>query len=780
MAGEHLHLQGDVDIQLIDSATGHVDVHVHKHNLLTETFARWILNGNLASHNVTNPTLSLDAAASNNDFDTNPISQLLYSCPFLRPINPLRPINANDTAKNLNSNLKEGYQITHADCSEGAYGLYILTEPVSITPLSVFPPYLSASLQDLDQSVVSLYGTATSVDDVAGIMERFDEQSRWSQTDENPGFTVSFTKSKGSAIIRSLVVGAVPDTTPACVQVHQSPAELPDGWDTAWETAWNSLPSTVTDGTIWECFARSLQTNRENGTYIIVPFLRTTYINGRWCDGFYSVGAIGTHINFYDLGVHGVEDNCPRTGASTTQQSTTSVDQAVPIDVPARNCVSENQRRNMYTGESYCTEADYFVNAKVAGGFDVGNGRCVRVNKGAAVFVDEKCLGRKLVLYFQTSLAQTSSTPTAPEASSFTTDTIYATDNNEIPETIYKHNSPVMVAHRDPTDEHNDTIEIFVSLGVGHFTEYTDDNGFHPGGTGVEIHQYTLNAYLYKWTAAGLDTVLTENPDVLKYHGRVAVLPYAIGQPSMQPDEYADTTTTGLTYLTGGYDCRTDNYFLPITHILHGCTPRTWILDTTVQDALIPRVAFSSTFIPGVVLEGIDFAFITDYLAGYAGSRIGFLTTREGFTPTELNRCQWWSISSSMMLSALTLDEPIIKSDNQRLVISYTYSLQVTPTNPSAPDLIVNPISPYQATMTWVQCSKSHTLQMQRATSPQFDDCKPINTYYPTVAPGITLTRTDTGLQPAVAYYYRIRLWDGSNFSPYKYATILTPPLAET
>ena len=777
MAGEQLHLQGDVDIQLIDKATGHVDVHIHRHNQLTEAFARWIMNGNLATHNLNVSVLSATDTATNVGFDTNPISQMLYSCPFLRPIHPLRPANAYDTAKNLNTNLKEGYQITRAGCSTGAYCLYVLTEPVNVTPLAVFPPYLNASLQELNRSIISLHGTESTVDDTSGVMERFDEQSYWSQIGENPGYTVSFTKSNGSAVIRSLVIGAIPSSVPACIQVWQSPSELPDGWDTAWETVWDTLPASTTDNTLWDSFARTLQTNRENGIYIIAPFLRTTYINGRWCDGLYTIGTTGTQINFYDLGVHSVEDNCPRVGSSDTQPGPSEDDQSVPIDVPARVCSPENQRRNMFTSETYCTVAEYFVNSLIAGGFDVGNGHCIRVNKGAAVFDGEKCVGRKVVIHFQNTLSQTAGEASAPPTSAVILDPIYATDDNEIPETIYKYNAPVMVARRDPNSEYNDAIEIFISMGVGQFTEYTDENGFHPGGTGIEIHKYTLSAYLYKWTAASLDTVLVENPDLLKYHGRVAVLPYAIGQPSSQPNEFADVSTTGVEYLTGGYDCVMDNYYLPITHILQGCTPRTWTFDPTANNAMYLHKAFSDTFIPGVVLEGIDYMFITEYLAGYNGSRVGFLTTRDGFTPTELNRYQWWSIASSMFLSAMTLDEPITKADTQRLVISYTYSLQVSPENPGAPDLAVSIASPYQVLLTWTQCSKAHILQIQRATSPQFDDCVPINTTYPTIAPGIQISRHDTGLQPNTPYYYRIRLWDGAVFSPYKYATILTPSL---
>lgn len=623
---ETVHLVGRAEIALVDKATGALVQSVRVKNQMTEPFARWLLAGNLASSEI---------ACRASEWEENPISRLLYSHPYLKETPPTTE----------NRNLRQGYQIIRTDSSEGMFRMYLLSKPVSITAQTVFPPYFDASLQKEDSRswnntpLVTFCGDADDLDDQDSALVLSHELSGWSPVRSNPAFTSVYIHSGGAGTIRSVVLGAPPvqeDGTPgAYLSVRQSPTQLPEGWDTAWQPRWEDSAS------------RALTPNAPSGLYLIAPFLRSSLRDGLYGTGFYGVGATDGMISFYDFG-SGLFEN---------------------------NKEANAQKTNGLTGETYTTMADNFVSPKVAGGFALGSGKAIRVGKGSEVWDSAgRCLGRTAVIHYQETLAS----PSEPMTQYVETPVLYATEGSIIPETIYKNCAPVMVAKRGSTAE-KDVVEIFISLGIGTFTPYTDDAGDHPGGTGVEIHKISLFIQNYRQTAENLTALLEENPTTFLNHGRVAVLPFALGWLPQYRDEGIDSATTGEDYVSGSFDEAQDVYYLPVTHLLSGVSPLTWEFDAAEENALTPVLCASDTFTPGVKLERIDFEFLHACLLGINDQKWAYAVTTDGYQPLAVNQRQRWATCATQVLSALNLPEPIHKTERQRLVVRYTYAFEVYP-----------------------------------------------------------------------------------------------------
>ena len=723
---------GKVDIYLINK-NGEIVTHVTKHNRLSEAFGRWLLNGNLG----TSDGIEI--------LGRNPISKTLYSAGYLRPINTIRNAQGLDTDKAYDSNLAAGYQLTDATCS-GSFGLYVLNQAITPTSSSIFPPYFDSTLQHMNKAIISFYGDQNTIDDGQYHMERNNALSRWSMVGTSPSFTVSYHKTHGSAIIRSLVIGALPSSTPSCIHIKQSPTDMPIYWDTAWQPTWDRIStsnisytpivleqpngSTVTDGittNIWETLGTSINIipSASNPTYVISPYLRTAMVNNMWCDGLYTIGTDSEYISFYDLGVHGV----------------------VHSDTLNTNTI------NGYTDDRFCNKTETFINPNVSGGFDIGGGRVLRLNKGEALYdTDGNCIGRTMYLYTQMALSQTRPTPITPDVFKYAIP-VYATENTKIPDAIYNTNAPIMVSKRG-SEAINDILEFFITMGVGTFTAYTDEKGYHPGGTGIEIHKFSILTYYFRWSTSPPSQIIDEEPTRLVDHGRVAVLPYAIGYPTESSDK-PSTNITGNEYISGNYNEAYDYYTLPFTHMLKDCTPLDWQGNETILTS-----SYSETFVPGVVLDGPDMSFMGDTLMKYNGAITKYLNTNEGYVPLEINQTQWWSVVNSMILSSLTLDTPIVKEEDQRLVINYTYAFDLSLPIPVVPTLTVSIVD--DRLLLTLNSTTNDLVLVHRSLDPQFSTFTAVN-----IDTGTTIREAATA---GVHYYYRARSWNGESFSSYTYA----------
>lgn len=650
----------------------------------------------------------------------NPISRFLFSGPYLKTTAP----NAGNTS------LAQGYQVVRPSCS-GDFNLYVLSQPVNVSAWTVIPPYADSSFTGINRDetngepLVLFYGGADSRGDGLMAMEPVRELSYWSPVGSAPLFRTTYTRDAGFGTIRSIALGTA---LPNAISIQESLSELPEGWDTLWRKKWKENRDELTP-------------NATDGRYLIAPFLRSSLIDGRVGMGLYAVGDTEDIISFYDWGTSLFEAN-----------------------------ETSDLRVNSVTGETYTTEADLLAPSRVMGGFAIGNAKSLRVDRGRAIFNENGvCVGRTVIIHYAETLSATAS----PTARYFETETLLATDGNIIPETIYLNNAPVMVAKSGVNSEEEDKIELFLALGVGTFVEYTDEDGnIHPGGTGIEIHKITLYCYLYRSTAARLDIVLAENPSMLVYHGRVAVLPYAIGRIAENPSAEIDETTSGENYQVGSYDSVYDEYYFPITHLLRGASPLSWEYNATKENALSPIIGASLTFQPGVVLRGLGLEFIRDTILGLGSVKTAMMPTADGYVPLTVNQRQRNQFLAGALLSAANLPVPIVKEENQRLVVSYSYSFQVVSEKPPAPDFTAETLSPTSITLRISNTVSGCMIQMHRSVTDDFTEWSPVGPHG-ILAVGI-LMFSDDNLLPDTHYYYRFRLWDGAQFGNYAYADAIT------
>lgn len=710
---EQLCLVGIMTLTLEDQNGNPVKI-VRVKNQITEPFARYLLAGNLALCDVT---------ARGHQLDSNPISRLLYSYPYLKRTDPT----------DLNDNLKQGYQITQATSGTGLLSMYLLSQPVSVTGRTIFPPYFDSSLRqnstleyDGDPLIV-FYGNAADIEDSSIRLEQSKELSGWSGVRTNPAVISAYRHTGGAGVIRSVVMG-IPQSAPTAqidsyIKVEQSLAALPRGWDNAWEPVWEDEDSrTITENTV-------------AGQYLTCPFLRSAWLDYKYGDGLYAVGATDGIISFYDYG----------------------------SGIYEANTTAELERHNGITGELYTTVAENFVAPVIAGGFAIGNGKAIRVNKGNEEFDDEgNCIGRSFVIHYQSSLTN----PGVPSTAFIESPMIYATDGTVIPETIYLNCNPVMVARRGK-DEEEDIIEVFISLGVGEFTETTDSLGFHPGGQGVEVHKFTLFVHDYRVSAAPLLSILADSPDLLVYHGRVAVYPFAVGGYGEFHVQGMDALTAGEGYVAGSYDAAQDVYYLPITHLLNGCRPLNWTYDPSVPQSLKPILCASPHLQPGMKIERIDYEWIQECLLGLNEGRYLYLATSEGVVPRVVNHRQRNAVTVSMVLSAVNLPEPLEKTEQQRLVVQYSYAFEIYPGKPPVPNFAATGAET-TIILQFIDIPSGCMAQLHRSQTAEFVEFQTIS--LGGVQPQGAFGYTDYNVTAGNHYYYRFRLWDGMEYSEWAYA----------
>jgi len=401
----------------------------------------------------------------------------------------------------------------------------------------------------------------------------------------------------------------------------------------------------------------------------------------------------------------------------------------------------------------------------------------IKDGKETGVF---RCIGRTFVIDYQDSLSGGGS----GMKQQFETDIVYATGGNSIPLSIWQENAPVMVAVRG-NSEREDKIEIFMSLGVGEFEEYEDEHGVHPGGVGVELHKFTLNAFYVRWTTAGFGPNIRNNPSIFQYHGRVAVLPFAVGRTTSQKDAEIDTTTLGGDYVVGGYDPHGEAgyglYYLPVTHFLRGVSTFTWFYDDEVESARDVVLCSSDTYQHGVVLDS-EFEFIRNFPFGVDGVKIALLSTADGLVPITVNQMQRWQPQWSWMMSALNLEEPVTKNEDQRLYVSYSYEMEVYDEPPSAVDFEVTVNSATSCSFTWPPVPFPNSVVLTRALSDLFarGNTVSLNARRASFDSEHDVMRFSDGtVLPKTKYYYRMKVWNGVDFSLPTVREIITSALVD-
>lgn len=759
-------LVGYTELMLVDRETSKVVKYVKQENQLTEPFARWVLAGNLCVHNTSTATAQLAV-------ESNPISALLGSTSLPH------------------------YQTVTTSLGTGKFGIYLMTSDVNIQKSTQIPPYVSASLGALSDSV-AYYGSSNTSND-GKTMAPDNGSCRWSKVGLNPAYTTTYIKDDENTVsIKSVVLGArhdqrTGDSYSSYIMVRQSPVVLPPNWDNAWENAQSSSSTTLN--------AASSVSN-----FLVAPFLRTTLRDGRYGDGIYTISTEGG-IGFFDLAEKEFETH---TNGSPTVT-------------------------NGITGETYTPStsdsAGFVSSTHCGGGFAIGGSKAIRVTKGAETIVDGVGTVRMISLEYQRKLIRSD---TVQSGSGTTTETWYGTYPNltftpssladimqTVPETIYKNCAPVMVAIRgtrtnivgtyvDPNtgltvnrtevvdDPTEDRIEIFCSVGVGTFTESTDAEGYHPGGTGIELQKKVIKINAFRESVPNTDFATTLINNVINY-GRVAVLPYAVGTlASPTAGATPDTSMTGARYTFGTYDPVNEVYYLPITHIVNGLQLDSWTMktDPTAAD-WVPVLCAKPDSQPGLIFDD-NFTRLGDFMfaiapcpgngSGVAAARLAMLTTDDGYSPTIINSRQCWNMTQSLVMSGLTLPEPIEKTPSQILVVRYSYAFEILPLVPVQPsNFTVQPPDSDVATslvVHWVPGERTERLRLRRSLYSTYSDETKLYVKSPLLFPD-NGEYIDTKLRPNTAYFYRIRGENSSSMlavaaTDWTTVSAVTKPLIET
>ena len=726
-------LSGYVDLLLVDKKTQKVVKHIRKRNNLTEPFARWLLMGNLG---IPNPAsiIGNNAGTAKNMMVSNPVSRL------------------------LGSNAKYLYQACTSSCgtgNEAKYGVYLLSEPALVDAHTQIPPYFNASLNalsdrrrayaddydpedpaEIDMPLVVFYGTEATMNDGILTMAMDDGNSCWGKTLTNPSFTTTYVKNDGYAKIHSVVLGACPaqlvaSGQPATFDTRQSTSVVLKEWDTTWATATES--------------STSFMQSNSSASYLICPYARQSQVSGHFGDGLYAPTPSATsYLTYYDLASKQYE----------------------------RNTAADTAKQNMLSGDCYSTAVSSI--SGILGGFVLGGTnnetRILRVDASGGV---SGATSRAILLQYSANWGDSSTNGTLTLATLQTTDAVLGVDENDEEITAravlpFANNAPVMVAKRGASAA-NDTLEIFVSMGVGEFREYSDDAGVHPGGIGIEIHKLSIavSAFRTSGNTADLSRHLTN-------HGRVAVLPYAIGQAVTTPSNLANYYCVGA-YLDG-------EYFLPFTHLLQGCSPHDWSYNDNVPNARRPIYCCTTGYQPGMVLDD-SFQRQRDFLFGANGERRTILTTDDGPTPVVVNQTQHWACSLGSVISGVSLDTPIIKEENQILVVRYTYTLDIMPEIPDTPTLTLATQSISAIQIHWTTQGSVARYRLQRVPAlignGDFTNAENVVTL-PVPPPSMTATPgvyVDSGLLPNRRYVYRLCAANGGGSSLWGTAAASTDAL---
>lgn len=708
-------------------------------------------------------THKIDTCVKQKNQLTEPFARWLLSGNMCSPDGAPMTITTNPISNMLGSASSPRLQTTTvssgSDSSTGAYGIYLMSENVNISKGTQIPPYVGPSLGTKAASVV-YYGTEATADD-GSTMAPENAACKWSRVGDNPAFTVTYTKDDNNThTIKSIVLGVAHNMFTsngytASISIRQSTPVIPPDWDMAWSGS----------------TADSLVAPSMNSQYLIAPFLRTKKVDGRWGDGIYTLSTTSgsnNGIGFFDL----ANKSMVRSRAST------------------------EATYNNITTEYYVSQPTYFVSSThCGGGFAIGNGKAIRITRGASVFSGNTIVSRRVRIETQRKLSL------IEENNQGWSDTleyeVTSATGAAINSSIAYQSAPVMVAIRGTTqrplrtytnadnetvteyetidDPAQDRIEIYLSMETGTFTAQTaaqsSDGYAHPGGTGIAV--YKLVIMIQAWRAAATDISLTNAP--ITNYGRVAVIPYAIGIYPSNSSSNADESMNGANYTCGAYDPVNDTYYLPITHICEGVTLHNWNLANTAK--LSPVSCANSHIQPGLMFDaGLtrigDFFFAMGPEQGDTSTttsvRTMMLTNDEGYVPITVNSTQLWSKTQSLVMSGLTLTTPIVKASTQILVVRYTYAFEIAPSIPASPvNFIVRQPSSAVATslvVSWTPQERVERIRLRRSLYSTHADETKCYVPSPIINPDNGVF-TDTLLHPRTTYYYRMRNENSSSTS---------------
>lgn len=717
-------VNGYVDILLVDKETKKVVKHIRKQNHLTEAFARWLFAANLSGvDEEARPTVTADTNSSITTFFKglvlcNPISYTLGSYPRL------------------------GYQC-QAVGSKGAFQMFLLNSsktviedgqtktvvvPVNVNANTEIAPHLDSSLKANNNAVVVYYGTHTT-DNSGPYGMGFDNRTtRWNGTGQNPSFTCSYVKNDGVVTITSVLLAGI--TNSGHVWAERSAPLLPAGSEATWNNRTEptvSSPTSYTDplSSIPSQFPSYWKYNQNywDGQYVLYPFQRVADPKAKDSYGLYMItptfatssSSSGTTADWDN------SSNVNSTGLVRRNNAKT----LVYYDLGTKTVYSDpaNDTEIHGTFASAANTLLYF-----SGGIVMGFGTSGEVK---IIKVRPKIENNRIKAWLTTSW---------PNGSSVNPTDIYTIS---IEGTAVSNTAPVMVPRRGATAA-DDTIEIFFTPEYGTFAE----------GTGFGLHKIVFHVadYLNNGTVRVTDA------------GRVAVLPYAIGQ-TVLPDnpvnldnqgDYGNTKRDSGNfknpYCIGAYSDGV--YYLPISHIMRGYPPCKWAShDWDVEGGDTTPVACSDyDYQPGLMIADKTFIRLGDYVFGHTGERRSVVATDEGYVNLVLNRTRHWQNAQSEVLSGVDLEKPISKGENEILVVKYTYTLEVYPEAPAeVTDATATSNQSNQISLTFTPHDASF-IKISSKDTGSADDFKTL-----VILKGTTDTYTDKGLDPGAAKTYKIQ-----------------------
>ena len=717
-------VNGYVDILLVDKETKKVVKHIRKQNHLTEAFARWLFAANLSG--VDEEARSIIAPDVNHPKTAffkglvlcNPISYTLGSYPRL------------------------GYQC-QAVGSKGAFQMFLLNSsktviedgqtktvvvPINVNANTEIAPHLDSSLKANNNAVVVYYGTHTTDNSGAYGMGFDNRTTRWNGTGQNPSFTCSYVKNDGEVTITSVLLAGI--TNSGHVWAERSAPLLPAGSEATWNNRTENTsvgteePYTDPLSSVASYFPSPFSRYNQNywdGQYVLYPFKRVDDPKAKDSYGLYAISATYATPR---TGSGGIADGAGNTIEDSSIQRN-SVKTLSYYDLGTNTVYSDPASDTEIHGTftSAAKTLLYF-----SGGIVMGFGTSGEVK---IIKVRPKIENNRIKAWLTTSW---------PDGSSVNPTDIYSIS---IEGTAVSNTAPVMVPRRGATAA-DDTIEIFFTPEYGTFAE----------GTGFGLHKIVFHVADY----------LSNNTVRVTDAGRVAVLPYAIGQTVLtdNPVNIDNQTDSGNTkrdsgnfknpYCIGAYSDGV--YYLPISHIMRGYPPCKWAShDWDVEGGDTTPVACSDiNYQPGLMIADKTFIRLGDYVFGHTGERRSVVATDEGYVNLVLNRTRHWQNAQSEVLSGVDLEKPISKGKNEILVVKYTYTLEVYPEAPAeVTDATATSNQSNQISLTFTPHDASF-IKISSKDTGSAEDFKTL-----VILKGTTDTYTDKGLGSGAAKTYKIQ-----------------------
>jgi len=711
-------VQGFVDVLLIDKATNRVVKHVRKQNHLTEPFARWLMAGNLGvynnsvrfGHQIDDPTpshaISGQPASEDNrarNIIVNPISAMLGS----------HSKTATDVTGVTQTN---GHQAIRCSCgtfaskeSRATYGVFLLSVPCRVDATTQIPPYFNNTLSGVDNmvtramifpnwgepynvgklgsnrnlAVVQMSGHDRS-EDRARFMQLSWGECKWSNLNGNPSYTFGYMKSEGVAEIYSMVLGVYPgeygsSRSNAYLNTSFSQTFANKTWDSAWPSVGGG-----TSGTSYSEGApkssgyttsdmpgapRRLRPNTSIGTYLLAPFVRTRQ---RFAN--FSAGTVWGDAMYAP--VPSVSFNQDTGVASLPPSKMAYYDYGKPAVVGGPTATETEMLNDLVSpNQLFNANSVTNINATVRGGMVLGHGVVAGNDEGGTRAI-------KLAIATLSNAGGAGSRTVSIAVQPQIHGTVSTSHNAvvgvvtcpfEIP-AAFSNCQPVMVARRGETAD-EDTVEIFISMGIGDYEETSKE----PGGFGIGVYKLKINVASYLKSAMYSNLAAHVSPPV-----RVAVLPYAIGQ---MPFSSSSNVTDPNAYCTGSLIG--NEYYLPFTHVLEDTSPLTWKCPTKTKNV---KQCASSDYQPGFVFDQYQLTRLRDHLFGVEDERRYMMVTSDGLLPMVVNKSHRWSSYVGNVISGVSFeDDPIIKEEEQILIVRYTYSFDVFPNTPLAPEIEMLP-----------------------------------------------------------------------------------------